>query len=200
MKRSRIFLDAEFTKLHKNADIISIGLITETDRMFYAESTSFGIGQCNDWVKENVLPNLILDDGILTEHSIMAEGCGEIFQIKSSIEQIAYALRAWLPVDKQIEVWGDCLSYDWVLFCDLFGGAEEIPKNIHYIPFDIATLFKAKGLDPDLDREDFTGLAETKILLGENVVSLKKHNALRDAVVIKECHNKLSLSEKVKLL
>jgi len=76
-------------------------------------------------------------------------------------------------------MWSDCLAYDWVLFNDLFGHAFNIPKNVYYIPFDICTLFKLKGIDPDINREEFAGMQGAK------------HNALHDAKVIKACYEKL---------
>ena len=78
-----------------------------------------------------------------------------------------------------VEIWSDCLAYDWVLFCQLFGGAFGIPKEIYYIPFDLCTLLRAKGIDPDVNREKFAEMEG-----GE------KHNALWDARVIKACCEK----------
>ena len=60
-------------------------------------------------------------------------------------------------------------------------GAFDIPKNVYYIPFDICTLFKAKGIDPDINREKFSELVDGS----------QKHNALWDAKVIKACYDKL---------
>jgi hypothetical protein len=68
-----------------------------------------------------------------------------------------------------------------VLFNNLFGTAFDIPKCIYYIPFDISTLFLIKGVDPDINREDFSGKTEGST----------KHNALWDAEVIQACYNKL---------
>jgi hypothetical protein len=84
---------------------------------------------------------------------------------------------------EQVEMWSDCLSYDWVLFNQIFGHAFDIPKNVYYIPFDICTLFKLKGIDPDINREKFG--------CGEVYEEMKKHNALWDAQVIKMCYDKL---------
>jgi hypothetical protein len=80
-------------------------------------------------------------------------------------------------------MWGDVLIYDWMLFCELFpipnnDSAERLPRNIYYIPFDIATLAKVKGIDPDFSREEFSGISG-------------KHNALRDAFMIMACYDKL---------
>jgi hypothetical protein len=66
-----------------------------------------------------------------------------------------------------------------VLFNQLYGHAFNIPKNVYYIPFDICTLMKIKGVDPDINREEFAG------------VNGSKHNALHDAKVIKACYEKL---------
>jgi hypothetical protein len=70
------------------------------------------------------------------------------------------------------------------LFCDLFGGAMNIPNNIYYIPFDLSTYLKVFDKDPDVNREEFAGIEG------------KKHNALHDAKVIRACHNKLFGAEK----
>ena len=66
-----------------------------------------------------------------------------------------------------------------MLFNQIWGGALNIPKNIDYIWYDLATLFKVKGVDPDINREEFAGLEGSK------------HNALHDARIIKVCYKKL---------
>ena len=50
----KIFFDTEFTGLHKNTTLISIGLISEDRRSFYAELTDYDKEQCDDWIKENL--------------------------------------------------------------------------------------------------------------------------------------------------
>jgi hypothetical protein len=90
----------------------------------------------------------------------------------------------WLGQFEYVEIWSDCLSYDWVLFCELFGGAMKVPDFIYYIPFDICTLFHSKGIDPDVSREDFAGAS--------GAIDKQKHNALWDAWIIKGCYDKLN--------
>jgi len=70
---------------------------------------------------------------------------------------------------------------DRVLFNQIFGHAFSIPQHVFYIPFDICTLFWAKGIDPDVNREEFSNMKEGS----------QKHNALWDAKVIRECFVKL---------
>jgi len=53
------------------------------------------------------------------------------------------------------------------------------------IPFDICTLMKIKGIDPDINREKFA-------LNGKDVPNnVAKHNSLWDAKIIKKCYEKL---------
>ena len=82
-------------------------------------------------------------------------------------------------------MWSDCLSYDWVLFCQLFGHAFNIPKCVCYIPFDICTVMKVTGIDPDINREEFSGMIK------DSETVPKKHNALWDAHVIRWCYRRL---------
>lgn len=55
-----LFFDTEFTGLRKNTTLISIGIVSEDGRKFYAEFSDFDIRQCDNWIKENVLRNLYL--------------------------------------------------------------------------------------------------------------------------------------------
>lgn len=178
----KIFFDTEFTGLHQKTTLISIGLISEDGKTFYWEFTDYDKSQIDSWLQENVINNLefnsfsnswiIINDGI---HS---------FRIKAISNSVKEQLINWFSQFEKVEMWSDCLSYDWVLFntliADYSQGYPQLPKDINYIPFDICTLFKMKWIDPDISREEFSGM------------DWKKHNALYDAEVIRECYNKLT--------
>ena len=51
----KIFFDCEFTGLHKNTTLISIGLISDCGKTFYAEFTDY---QVDDWIRDNVISKL----------------------------------------------------------------------------------------------------------------------------------------------
>lgn len=159
----KVFFDTEFTGLHQETTLISIGLIDESGREFYAELNDYDTRQVNHWLRDNVITKLSGSTVLTTD------------ELKQRLIQ-------WFAEygDKTVEIWSDCLAYDWVLFCQIFGGAMEIPKNIYYIPFDICTLMKIKGIDPDISREEFA-----ELMGGE------KHNAMHDARTIKYCYEKL---------
>lgn len=172
---TKVFFDTEFTGLHQNTTLISIGLIAETQESFYAELTDYNESQVDNWIMENVISQLCLDDSYVHDKRRVV--------IKGHTDEVADELRRWLSQFDKVELWSDCLSYDFVLFCQLYGHAFKIPKNVYYIPFDICTLFKIKGIDPDISREEF--VAPGIPLSGE------KHHALYDAEIIEMCYNKL---------
>ena len=55
----RIFLDTEFTDFNESeCDLISIGLVADDGREFYAELTDYRQEVCTDFVREIVFPLL----------------------------------------------------------------------------------------------------------------------------------------------
>lgn len=189
----KLFFDTEFTGLHRYTTLISIGIVTENNKRFYAEFNDYDKCQVNDWLENNVIKKLYLAKTLLrpgeqdVEATIQYNQKDHLVEVLGSQKDIKDALVEWLSDigASQYEMWSDCLAYDWVLFCQLFGGALSVPKNIYYIPFDICTLMKMKGVDPDINREDFIG--NVAWMNGEE----EKHNALWDALVIKACYEKL---------
>ena len=178
---TKVFFDTEFTGLHQNTTLISIGLVSECGKTFYAELTDFNKEQINQWLQENVINNLVLD--YLTskiEHSGIVDNTDiSNIKFKGTTSHLKVELEKWLSQFDQVEIWSDCLSYDWVLFNQIFGHAFNIPKNVYYIPFDLSSLLKIYGYDPDLSRKEFSGLNEPY------------HNSLSDAKMIKACYDKV---------
>lgn len=195
----RIFFDTEFTGLHQNTTLISIGMVAEDGREFYCEMSDYDKFQVDDWIEKNVIENLLyskprkgeseyyvatrasnnpIGDSLYKAYSVRMRG--------DSID-LREALEAWLSQFEDVEIWSDCLSYDWVLFNQIWGHAFNIPKSIYYIPFDICTLFKVKGIDPDVNREEYADMDD------ETLKEAQKHNALWDAKVIRACYLKATL-------
>jgi hypothetical protein len=179
---NKIFFDTEFTGLHKNTTLISIGLISEnTGDIFYAEFTDYDKSQIDEWLTTNVIANLKFNDKEDFFNKYDKEYSATF--VKGDTTYIKLYLEEWLNKQGKSEIWSDCLSYDWVLFNNIWDHAFNIPKNIYYVPFDICTLFKLKGIDPDISREEFIELESKN----------EKHNALFDTEVIQKCYHKLNL-------
>jgi hypothetical protein len=203
MKRTKLFFDTEFTGLHKNTTLISIGIVSECGKSFYAELNDYDKSQVDTWLQDNVINNLImsaLPEGQMEYYTCsrskdnplgndIHKGCS--IQMRCDKTLLKEELTKWLAQFESVEMWSDCLAYDWVLFNDIFGTAFDIPINVYYIPFDICSFLHLRGYDPDINREEFAdGYIDTEnySIKPEIIV---KHNALWDAYVIKGCYNRL---------
>lgn len=173
-----VFFDCEFTGLHQRTTLISIGLVAENGQQFYAELTDYDAKQVDSWQIEHVFGKLWQGSNVPPD----------VTYVYGDKKQVADALRGWLRdlFVPTVTMVGDVLFFDWLLFCDLFGGVLQIPSQVYYIPFDLATMLYWEGYDPDFNRETFAGL----------IFGGKPHNALWDAQVIRACYNRLRTSKK----
>lgn len=209
-----IYYDAEFTGLHKDTSLISIGLVSHNGSYFYAEFNDYYVDQINNWLKENVIDNLLFKDKEKHfERSSLRRPSRDVslktvvydITMKDSRENIKQVLYKWLlneqksnDSDEQIQIYTDCYAYDWVLFNDLLckdGEALNLPEFINYIPIDLSTLMFTKGVDPDITREEFIYNSDINYVksrpIFENHKGNIKHNSLWDAYIAKYCFAKL---------
>jgi hypothetical protein len=197
--RTKLFLDTEFTGLHQATTLISLGIISECGKTFYAEFTDYDKTQLNDWLEENVIANtwVAKHNPITSMGEVISEERWADVHVFGSSDYIKPFLEEWLSQFEKIVIWSDCLAYDWVLFCNIWGHAFCIPENIHYIAMDICTVFEMQGIDPDISRERFStdvfSENDEPLFFDKkgNLLETKKHNALWDAFIIRECYNKL---------
>lgn len=183
-----IFFDTEFTGLHKNTILISIGCVAEDGRTFYAEFTDYDKSQCDDWINKNVIGNLHLN----------RYGCNEDWNkmevyCDTAITEIYLA--EWLRQFDLVQFVSDVCHYDFVLLIDLFGTAFNLPKNVcaacHDINQDIAKYYGISEREAfDKSREDI--LMDCIEFNGMSSVKGDKHNALYDAKVIREIYQILN--------
>jgi hypothetical protein len=176
-------MDLEFTGLRQDTTPISLGIVYPDGSEFYAEFIDYDRTQLTEWLHENVINKLSLED--MEANSIRFDERMCCKYVRGTKDFIAQELDFWHQYimndyNEKIHVWSDCSAYDWVLFCEMFGGSFKLPKNISYIPFDICTMFELQGIDPDINREEFVGN------VGDD-----KHSAIHDARVIKKCYEKL---------
>ena len=54
----RYFYDTEFIEDGRTIELVSIGIVAEDGREYYAVSTDFDPSKANAWVRENVLDKL----------------------------------------------------------------------------------------------------------------------------------------------
>ncbi len=174
-----IFLDTEFTGLNQSGQLISLALVSLDGQWFYAEFTDYDDEGLSDWHRQYVVPNLFLERGI---YPSFAGNNGVTF--RGATKEVVPKLKKWLGSFERIEIWADVLAYDWVFFCELFGGSLHLPKSIFYIPHDFSTLLKIKGIDPDIARESLVQEWSSQ----QNTF---KHNALFDTFLLRAVYQKL---------
>jgi|GEM_PF-212669 len=209
MNMKRLYLDMEFTGLHQKTSLISVALVSTTGCFFYGECTDYNRNHIDDWIQKNVIENTVgLRKSSIVIQQIMECGGGIGKYVLGTREYVAEKMVLWMNKirgnEAGFEIWSDVLAYDWVLFCELFGGARNIPDWLYYIPFDIASVMKWEGIDPDISREELAGEKELEFYKGyieeltRKEVPNAKHNALWDAYVIRGCYLALDRMRKSK--
>jgi len=128
----KYWIDTEFIERPYTIDLISIGLIAEDDREFYAESSEVDWSKAGLWTLENVRPQL--------------DGKGV------SREEIGYAVRQFTNGDEHPVFWGYFPAYDWVAFSWLFGNMDELPFHYPQLCLDIKHWAIVLG-DPELPHQ-----------------------------------------------
>lgn len=198
----KIFFDTEFTGLHKDTTIISIGLIDENGRTFYGEFSDYDESQCDNWIRENVIKHLKWSkEGPVEDFVNIYVNSWEAFGSK---EYIKIVLSEWLSKYDYVDLVSDCCHYDMVLFIDIFGDAWSIPDVVnpacHDINQDIAKYFDISEKEAfDLSREKFIEKVNIDrqdeqnnfdISEEEKIINIEgdKHNSLYDAKVIREIY------------
>jgi hypothetical protein len=196
--KTKLFIDLEFTGLHQATTPISLGIVSECGKTFYAEFTDYDRTQLNDWLEENIIPNtwVAVHEPITSMGEVVGDSRWADVHVFGSSDYIKPFLEKWLSQFDKIVIWSDCLAYDWVLFNQIWGHAFSIPENIYYIAMDICTVFEMNNIDPDISREEYCEIEnfteeKTKVLY--NDFKSVKHNALWDAFIIRECYNKLTI-------
>lgn len=127
----RYFFDTEFIEYGQLIDLISIGIVADDGREYYAISRDFDTTTANDWVKKHVLSQLEPEESGLWKSRIV---------IKHGIIDFVG--------DDTPEFWAYYGAYDWVAFAQLFGRALDMPENWPYFRDlkDAATLLKVTDL------------------------------------------------------
>ena len=185
-----LYFDTEFTGLHKDTTLISIGFVSETGKTFYAEFTDYDKSQVNSFISENVLSNLLFSDINIDPGSTVVLGSAnptaDVVVIGNKAG-VAAELTEWMSQFKEINLISDCGWYDMVLLIDLYGSAFDIPEFMspvyHDINSDISYMYGVTEEEAfDKNREEI--LLENQIPIPEGA----KHNSLYDAKVIKEIY------------
>jgi hypothetical protein len=128
----KYWIDTEFIERPYTIDLISVGLVAEDGREFYAESNEVDWSKASQWTLLNVRPQL--------------DGKG------MRREEIGYAVRRFTDGDEHPVFWGYFPAYDWVAFSWLFGSMDELPFHYPQLCLDIKQWAIELG-DPELPHQ-----------------------------------------------
>jgi hypothetical protein len=121
----RYFLDTEFIEQPCTIDLISIGIVREDGKTFYAVNQDCKFRKASDWVKTNVLPQLPPKPRDPAEMSPTAYSASKAWMKHRNIKEAVLKFIG----DDLPEFWGYYADYDWVVFCWLFGSMMDLPKG-----------------------------------------------------------------------
>ena len=160
----KYFLDTEFQEIDytQPVQLISIALLCEDGRSYYAELDGIDYASLDPWLQENVVPHLLgaVEVGVTKPRETIADEIVEFFA----------------PDEGHIEIWAYYGAYDWLHFCQLFGRMVGIPKGLprHYM--DLRMLADLAGVR----KRNFPKRGPTA------------HNALADCLWNKELYELLT--------
>lgn len=206
-KKSYVYMDAEFTGLHKDTTLISLGLVDWNGRSFYAEFTDYDQSQVdsNPWIQENVIPYLNHPKTKLD---------GKAWKITGTKKEVRTQLFFWfdeyVKEGRIMQLVGDVCHYDFVLFLDLLLAGEDattLPRVVSPCILDInqdlaASLSrdpKPEGMTDEEYNRNYVPINIAFDISREDLVKNipnfkyngKQHNALYDAHVIRAIHQYL---------
>lgn len=145
----KYFYDTEFIEDSKTIDLISIGIVAEDGREYYAISTAFNADKASDWVKENVLAHL--PKRVNPAEALLSEI--EAAHDWKNRADIALDLMSFCNPEKfgKPEFWGYYSAYDHVVLCQLFGTMMNLPKGWPYYTRDLRQWADSMGITEPLD-------------------------------------------------
>ena len=111
----RFFFDTEFIEDGRTIDLVSIGVVDERGREFYAVSTEFDPGRAGPWVRDNVLDKL-------------PSPASQAWCDRATIRD---RLLEFLRHDRErVELWAWFAAYDHVALAQLWGDMPALPREL----------------------------------------------------------------------
>lgn len=160
----KYFYDTEFIEDGKTIDLISIGVVAEDGRSYYAISTEFNPRKASQWVKDNVLAHLPPRHVNLSEVSVSPRLKEESRAWKSR-RQIRNELLHFINSEYGLpEFWAYYADYDHVALCQLFGTMMDLPKGWPMYTRDVKQLCDAMGNPklPEQTEDEHHALADAR--------------------------------------
>jgi 3' exoribonuclease, RNase T-like len=129
----RFFYDCEFIEDGVTIDLVSIGVVDEEGREFYAVSTEFDPGKAGPWVRQNVLPKLPPPSSkAWRSRSRIRADLLEFFGVREGVAP-------------EVELWAWIGAYDHVALAQLWGAMPALPRAIPRFTRDLRQRWEDVG-------------------------------------------------------
>ncbi len=126
----RFFYDCEFIEDGLTIDLVSIGVVDERGREFYAVSTEFDPMRAGQWVRKHVLPQL-------------PPPASDSWRSRARIRDDLYD---FLTADgSEIELWAWYAAYDHVALAQLWGAMPALPNRLPKFTRDLRQRWESVG-------------------------------------------------------
>lgn len=147
----KYFFDTEFIEWAGGIQLVSIGIVREDGRMFYAESCTFDERLADQWVKDNVISKLHFNNEKFNSFWSPDGVQINVFGTETFIKE---QLLLWLSPseDETPEFYAYYASYDWVVFARIFGRLIEKPEHFPMWVIDLKQRMWERGLPVDWKR------------------------------------------------
>lgn len=159
-RKTKYWFDTEFIDDGESIDLISIGIVCEDGREFYAENVqvwSYLSDAANDWVIANVIPHLWsfpLNKDKKEANGWSRDG-GEGGLLR--LDEIANSIVRFIAAgERPPEFWAYYGAYDWVVLMQLYGAMVDHPDGWPMFCMDIMQYATMKGIedwDADVSKE-----------------------------------------------
>jgi hypothetical protein len=111
----RFFYDTEFIEDGLTIDLVSIGVVDEKGREFYAVSTEFDPDKAGQWVRDHVLAKLPSPaDPAWCDRATMRDRLMKFLS----------------PRGERVELWAWFAAYDHVALAQLWGDMPALPREL----------------------------------------------------------------------
>lgn len=149
----KVFYDTEFVEDGRTIDLISIGLVAEDGREYYAVQKQtrkqWRRLHKHAWLRENVLPGLptLYGDARLyyagRSNPLAIDFYAREFKPRERIRtEVAEFIQDSGP---DVELWADYGAYDHVVLCQLFGTMMDLPSGVPMWTHDFQQAWEAVG-------------------------------------------------------
>lgn len=140
---TRYFYDLELLERGRIVDLISIGIVCEDGREYYAVADEITRGKPlralkrNTWLMNNIVPALPKPHGDWNTHMPRRWLFDYMNPAVKPREKIADEVRKFLLSKGTPELWADHGAYDHVALCQLWGDMTKLPLGLPKYTNDI---------------------------------------------------------------